>query len=59
MKWAKLSEAWGRGMGALRERMERWTESKGDKTVAWILGIGWACNGGAMAGGSLVFAKAT
>jgi len=55
----KLSEAWGRGQNALRELMERWTENKGDKTVAWILGIGWACNGGAMAGGSLVFAKAT
>jgi len=59
MAWTRLSEAWGRGQNALRELMERWTENKGDKTVAWILGIGWACNGGAMAGGSLVFAKAT
>jgi len=59
MAWTRLSEAWGRGQNALQGLMERWTENKGDKTVAWILGIGWACNGGAMAGGSLVFAKAT
>lgn len=46
-------------MSKLRELMEKWTAAKDDKTIAWTLGIGWACGGGAMAGGSLVFAKAT
>lgn len=54
-----ISHAWERAMTKLRELMEHWTASKDDKTIAWTLGIGWACNGGAMAGGSLVFAKAT
>jgi len=29
-----------------------------DRQIAWILGIGWACTGGGLAGGCLVFAKA-
>lgn len=57
--WHTVARAWGRAMSKLRELMENWTASKDDKTIAWTLGIGWACNGGAMAGGSLVFAKAT
>lgn len=40
------------------EKLERWTETKDDKQVAWTLGIGWACCGGGLAGGCLVFAKA-
>lgn len=40
------------------EVLERWTERKDDKQVAWTLGIGWACCGGGLAGGCLVFAKA-
>ncbi len=32
--------------------------TKDDKTLAWTLGIGWACCGGGLAGGCLVFAKA-
>lgn len=42
----------------LRERLEVWTESHDDKRIAWTLGIGWACCGGGLAGGCLVFAKA-
>lgn len=42
----------------LRERLEVWTAAKNDKTLAWTLGIGWACVGGGLAGGCLVFAKA-
>lgn len=57
--WHTVAQAWGGAMSKLRELMENWTASKDDKTIAWTLGIGWACNGGAMAGGSLVFAKAT
>jgi hypothetical protein len=41
------------------ERLETWTERKDDKTIAWTLGIGWACCGGGLAGGCLVFAKAS
>lgn len=40
------------------ETLEKWTESKDDKLIAWTLGIGWACCGGGLAGGCLVFAKA-
>ncbi|KAK0212748.1 hypothetical protein DFS33DRAFT_1377215 [Desarmillaria ectypa] len=38
--------------------LELWTAPKDDKTIAWTLGIGWACCGGGLAGGTLVFAKA-
>lgn len=41
------------------EWIELWTAAKDDKTIAWTLGIGWACCGGGLAGGCLVFAKAT
>jgi len=39
--------------------LERWAAGRDDKQVAWTLGIGWACLGGGLAGGCLVFAKAT
>lgn len=38
--------------------LETWTAAHDDKRIAWTLGIGWACLGGALAGGCLVFAKA-
>ncbi|KAF8897042.1 hypothetical protein CPB84DRAFT_1781404 [Gymnopilus junonius] len=41
------------------DRLEEWAAPKDDKQVAWTLGIGWACCGGGLAGGCLVFAKAT
>ncbi|KAJ7647271.1 hypothetical protein FB45DRAFT_892927 [Roridomyces roridus] len=50
---------WRRLMSALTEWLELWTAPKDDTTIAWILGIGWACCGGGLAGGCLVFAKAT
>jgi magnesium transporter len=57
--FTKVAALWSRTMQKLRDIMEAWTAPKDDKTIAWTLGIGWSCNGGAMAGGSLVFAKAT
>jgi len=39
--------------------LEVWTAPKDDKQIAWTLGIGWACCGGGLAGGCLVFAKVT
>ncbi|CAE6419790.1 unnamed protein product [Rhizoctonia solani] len=42
----------------LRDLLERWTASRDDNMLAWTLGIGWACVGGGLAGGCLVFAKA-
>ncbi|KAH9830710.1 uncharacterized protein C8Q71DRAFT_716260 [Rhodofomes roseus] len=55
-----------RTMGAIetammwvREKLELWTAPQDDKRVAWTLGIGWACCGGGLAGGCLVFAKAS
>ncbi|PCH43475.1 hypothetical protein WOLCODRAFT_25942 [Wolfiporia cocos MD-104 SS10] len=41
-----------------REKLELWTAPHDDKRIAWTLGIGWACCGGGLAGGCLVFAKA-
>ncbi|KAG6892362.1 hypothetical protein C0993_003965 [Termitomyces sp. T159_Od127] len=38
--------------------LEAWTAPQDDKQVAWTLGILWACCGGDLAGGTLVFAKA-
>ncbi|KAF8135708.1 hypothetical protein EV363DRAFT_1429417 [Boletus edulis] len=43
----------------IMEKLEIWTAPKDDMQLAWILGIGWACCGGGLAGGCLVFAKAT
>lgn len=43
---------------SLRDLLERWTASRDDNMLAWTLGIGWACVGGGLAGGCLVFAKA-
>lgn len=42
----------------IREKLELWTAPQDDKRIAWTLGIGWACCGGGLAGGCLVFAKA-
>jgi hypothetical protein len=39
--------------------LEHWNAAKDEKTIAWTLGIAWACAGGGLAGGTLVFAKAT
>lgn len=55
---ARLMMRWEKLMMAVRERLEVWTASHDDKRVAWTLGIGWACCGGGLAGGTLVFAKA-
>lgn len=57
--FGKVKEAWQDTMGWVMEKLEVWTAPKDDKTVAWTLGIGWACCGGGLAGGTLVFAKAT
>jgi hypothetical protein len=55
----KLKAAWDNAMAWIMEKLEVWTAPKDDKTIAWTLGIGWACCGGGLAGGCLVFAKAT
>lgn len=57
--WGKVKAAWDNAMAWIMEKLEVWTAPKDDKTVAWTLGIGWACCGGGLAGGCLVFAKAT
>ena len=46
-------------MSWVTDLVEWWAGPKDDKQVAWTLGIGWACCGGGLAGGCLVFAKAT
>ncbi|KAH7913135.1 hypothetical protein BJ138DRAFT_1146655 [Hygrophoropsis aurantiaca] len=49
---------WQTMMVLVKEKLEAWTAPQDDKQVAWTLGIGWACCGGGLAGGCLVFAKA-
>lgn len=56
--WAKAKAWWNRAIIWISEMLENWTAAKDDKTIAWTLGIGWACCGGGLAGGTLVFAKA-
>ncbi|KAJ6499973.1 hypothetical protein C8R47DRAFT_1109812, partial [Mycena vitilis] len=54
-----VKRTWTFVMVSLVEWMELWTAPKDETTIAWTLGIGWACCGGGLAGGCLVFAKAT
>jgi magnesium transporter len=55
---ARVKSVWQRLMAWVHEKLEIWTAAKDDKQIAWTLGIGWACCGGGLAGGCLVFAKA-
>ncbi|KAF7315613.1 hypothetical protein MIND_00076700 [Mycena indigotica] len=57
--WQTVLGLWELGMGMLSEWLEWWTGPKDDTTIAWTLGIGWSCCGGGLAGGCLVFSKAT
>lgn len=54
----KVMSVWTIFMHRIRSYLEAWTASHDDKRIAWTLGIGWACCGGGLAGGCLVFAKA-
>jgi hypothetical protein len=56
--FGKMKAAWETTNAFVAERLEWWTAAKDDKVIAWTLGIGWACCGGGLAGGTLVFAKA-
>lgn len=57
--FATAKERWDAWMTWTKGWIERWSRDKSDKTLAWTLGILWACCGGALAGGCLVFAKAS
>ncbi|KAL0072423.1 hypothetical protein AAF712_000186 [Marasmius tenuissimus] len=57
--WVKVKRSWGWASIKISQLLETWTGPKDDKAIAWTLGIGWACCGGGLAGGTLVFAKAT
>lgn len=46
------------GLLWVKQKLEAWTAAHDDTQIAWSLGIGWACCGGALAGMCLVFAKA-
>jgi len=54
-----VKSGWDALINFVTDRLEEWAAPKDDKQVAWTLGIGWACCGGGLAGGCLVFAKAT
>ncbi|KAG6876788.1 hypothetical protein C0992_011750 [Termitomyces sp. T32_za158] len=53
-----LRATWASLMVWVTGRLEVWTAPQDDKQIAWTLGILWACCGGDLAGGTLVFAKA-
>ncbi|KAE9411418.1 hypothetical protein BT96DRAFT_1011238 [Gymnopus androsaceus JB14] len=55
----KIKMAWIFVTTRIGDWLEHWNSAKDDKTIAWTLGIAWACSGGGLAGGTLVFAKAT
>ncbi|KAG8839636.1 hypothetical protein FRC18_009566 [Serendipita sp. 400] len=57
--WETVKVKWSNWMHWTRGWIENWSEDKSEKTLAWTLGICWACCGGALAGGTLVFAKAS
>ncbi|KAF7361823.1 hypothetical protein MVEN_00526600 [Mycena venus] len=52
-----VQRLWHSSMLLLVEWLELWTAPKDDTTIAWTLGIGWACCGGGLAGGCLVFCE--
>lgn len=54
-----VKSTWDTLINWVTDRLELWVAPKDDKQIAWTLGIGWACCGGGLAGGCLVFAKAT
>lgn len=54
----KAFHTWDSWMSKIKEYLEIWTAPHDDTRIAWTLGIGWACCGGGLAGGCLVFAKA-
>ncbi|KAK7675965.1 hypothetical protein QCA50_021078 [Cerrena zonata] len=57
--WAgKAFGVWDAWMSKIKEYLEIWTAPHDETRIAWTLGIGWACCGGGLAGGCLVFAKA-
>ena len=56
ISWLRVT--WDNLIGKAMELLEAWSAPKSDKQVAWTLGIGWACCGGGLAGGTLVFTKA-
>jgi hypothetical protein len=57
--FGRVKARWDAANGYFAERLEAWTAAKDDKLIAWTLGIGWSCCGGGLAGGTLVFAKAS
>jgi hypothetical protein len=57
--WATTVAKWNNWMHWTKDKIEAWSNDKSEKTLAWTLGICWACCGGALAGGTLVFAKAS
>lgn len=54
----RVMAMWESAMNRIKVYLETWTQAHDDKRIAWTLGIGWACLGGGLAGGCLVFAKA-
>lgn len=56
--WARGKFQWRKYNRSFRAYLMGKTVSKSDSQLAWILGVGWSCCGGLLAGACLVFAKA-
>ena len=54
---AFIKEKWAWAMHWSRNTLDNWTAAKDDKYVAWMLGLGWSCTGGALAGACLVVCR--
>lgn len=57
--WQRVRSSWDNLLNWIAMHLENWTASKDEKTLGWTLGIVWACCGGGLAGGCLVFARAS
>lgn len=57
--WADAIERRDWAMAWVREKLDRWTSNYDDKYVSWLLGIGWSCCGGGLAGACLVVSIAS
>jgi hypothetical protein len=56
--WARGRYHWTKLNRTVRDKLTERTNHKGDNQLAWVLGVGWSCCGGLLAGACLVFAKA-
>lgn len=52
--WAQTQERLASSANWLRDQLDAWMSARDDRYVSWVLGIGWSCIGGALAGACLI-----